>query len=101
MTWSAPALRAILSGQSGVGGRRRGGGRAGRHRHAAETQPDVAILDYQLPALERRRGDPPDPRRPPRTEVLIFTMHESESLLRELLEAGARGYLLKSDAGSS
>jgi DNA-binding NarL/FixJ family response regulator len=30
--------------------------------------------------------------------VLIFTMHESEPLLRELLEAGARGYLLKSDA---
>jgi DNA-binding NarL/FixJ family response regulator len=34
----------------------------------------------------------------PQTEVLIFTMHESELLLREALEAGARGYLLKSDA---
>jgi DNA-binding NarL/FixJ family response regulator len=34
----------------------------------------------------------------PETEVLIFTMHESEPLIRELLEAGARGYLLKSDA---
>ena len=34
----------------------------------------------------------------PQTEVLIFTMHESEPLVRELLEAGARGYLLKSDA---
>jgi len=36
--------------------------------------------------------------RVPTVEVLIFTMHESETLMRELLEAGARGYLLKSDA---
>jgi DNA-binding NarL/FixJ family response regulator len=34
----------------------------------------------------------------PHNEVLIFTMHGSEPLIRELLEAGARGYLLKSDA---
>ncbi len=37
----------------------------------------------------------------PDTEVLIFTMHGSEPLIRELLEAGARGYLLKSDARAS
>jgi DNA-binding NarL/FixJ family response regulator len=35
----------------------------------------------------------------PRTEVLIFTMHETEQLIREVLAAGARGYVLKSDAG--
>jgi hypothetical protein len=34
----------------------------------------------------------------PRTEVLIFTMHDNESLIQELLKAGARGYLLKTDA---
>jgi DNA-binding NarL/FixJ family response regulator len=34
----------------------------------------------------------------PDTEVLIFTMHESEELVRNVLAAGARGYLLKSDA---
>jgi DNA-binding NarL/FixJ family response regulator len=34
----------------------------------------------------------------PTTEVLIFTMHESETVLEELVRAGARGYLLKSDA---
>jgi DNA-binding NarL/FixJ family response regulator len=32
------------------------------------------------------------------TEVLIFTMHESEALMAELLQAGARAFLLKSDA---
>jgi DNA-binding NarL/FixJ family response regulator len=34
----------------------------------------------------------------PRTEVLILTMHGSEELIRAALEAGARGYALKSDA---
>src|SRR4029077_8588193 len=32
------------------------------------------------------------------TKVLILTMHESDPLIREVLDAGARGYLLKSDA---
>ena len=36
----------------------------------------------------------------PGTEVLILTIHESESLVQEVLEAGARGFVLKSDAGS-
>jgi DNA-binding NarL/FixJ family response regulator len=35
----------------------------------------------------------------PQTEVLILTMHESEEIVREMLAAGARGYVLKSDAG--
>jgi DNA-binding NarL/FixJ family response regulator len=35
----------------------------------------------------------------PQTEVLILTMHESEQIVREVLDAGARGYVLKSDAG--
>ncbi len=34
----------------------------------------------------------------PRTEVLIFTMHEMEEQVRDVLSAAARGYLLKSDA---
>jgi DNA-binding NarL/FixJ family response regulator len=34
----------------------------------------------------------------PDTEVLIFTMHETEQLVRAVLSAGARGYVLKSDA---
>ena len=38
-------------------------------------------------------------RESPRTEILIFTMHETEQLIREVLSAGARGYVLKTDAG--
>jgi len=65
---------------------------------AAETRPDVAVLDYQLPLLNGADATREIRARSPKTEVLIFTMHESETLLRDLLEAGARGYLLKSDA---
>jgi DNA-binding NarL/FixJ family response regulator len=64
----------------------------------AETRPDVAILDYQLPLLNGVDATREIRMIRPQTEVLIFTMHESELLLREALEAGARGYLLKSDA---
>ncbi|MCB8822022.1 response regulator [Microvirga rosea] len=65
---------------------------------AAETQPDVAILDYQLPIMNGIAATREIRALQPQTEVLIFTAHESELLIRELLEAGARGYLLKSDA---
>lgn len=36
----------------------------------------------------------------PDTEVLIYTMHDQESILVDILRAGARGYVLKSDAAS-
>lgn len=64
----------------------------------SETRPDVAILDYQLPSLNGVDATREIRAVRPQTEVLIFTMHESELLMREALEAGARGYLLKSDA---
>ncbi|MEE1613436.1 response regulator transcription factor [Microvirga sp. CF3016] len=65
---------------------------------AATTQPNVAILDYQLPLMNGVDATRQIRAFNPQTEVLIFTMHGSEPLIRELLEAGARGYLLKSDA---
>ena len=65
---------------------------------AIETAPDVAILDYSLPVLNGVEVTRQIRKRLPRTEVLIFTIHDDETLVAELLRAGARGYLLKSDA---
>jgi len=91
-------LNAILSSQPGweVTAEAEDGRRA--VELVAETQPNVAILDYQLPIMNGIDATREIRAFHPQTEVLIFTMHESESLIRELLEAGARGYLLKSDA---
>jgi len=66
---------------------------------AVETKPDVAIIDYSLPVLNGIEATRQIKSRVPTAEVLIFTMHDSEVLVGELLEAGARAYLLKSDAG--
>jgi DNA-binding NarL/FixJ family response regulator len=65
---------------------------------AIEAKPDVAVLDYSLPLVNGVEATRQIHARLPRTEILIFTMHDNEALINELLKAGARGYLLKSDA---
>ena len=66
---------------------------------AIATKPDVAIVDHALPLISGIEVTRQIRLRVPSIEVLIFTMHDSDTLLRDLLEAGARGYVLKSDAG--
>lgn len=63
-----------------------------RHR------PQVAVVDLSMPELSGLEATRRIRQEAPETEVLIFTMHESEELVREVLVAGARGYLLKSEA---
>jgi DNA-binding NarL/FixJ family response regulator len=65
---------------------------------AIETKPDVAVLDYSLPRANGTEVARQIRARLPTTEILIFTMHDNEHLVQEALRAGARGYLLKSDA---
>jgi DNA-binding NarL/FixJ family response regulator len=65
---------------------------------ALASKPDIAIIDYSLPVMNGIEATRQIYTRLPNVEILIFTMHDSDVLLRELLEAGARAYLLKSDA---
>src|SRR6478735_8747717 len=65
---------------------------------ALKERPDVAIVDFFMPrmtGLEITRGIKKHLRE---TEVLIFTAHESGVLAQEALQAGARAFLVKSDA---
>jgi DNA-binding NarL/FixJ family response regulator len=57
------------------------------------------ILDISMPRLGGLEATRRIMKAAPRTEVLILTMHESEEMVGEVLNAGARGYVLKSDAG--
>ena len=66
---------------------------------AANLKPDVVVLDLYMPELNGLEATRQIRQELPRTEVLIFTMHETEQLIHEVLAAGARGYVLKSDAG--
>jgi DNA-binding NarL/FixJ family response regulator len=65
---------------------------------ALETRPDVAIIDYALPLINGVEATRQLRIRLPEAEVLIFTMHDSDVLVGEVLEAGARAFVLKSDA---
>ena len=65
---------------------------------AVKHKPDVAVLDVSLPTLNGIEATRQIRRSAPATEVLIFTMHDSDELISEVLHAGARGYLLKSEA---
>jgi DNA-binding NarL/FixJ family response regulator len=65
----------------------------------AETRPDVVILDIGMPGLNGLEAARQIRKGSPQSEVLILTMHESEQVVQEVLAAGARGYVLKSDAG--
>jgi DNA-binding NarL/FixJ family response regulator len=65
---------------------------------ALATRPDVVILDYSMPVRNGVEATREIRTRLPRTEVLIFTMHDSQEVIEDILAAGARGYLLKADA---
>jgi len=78
-------------------------GEAANGREAVELAvsfaPDVVILDVSMPELNGFEATRQIRKALPSCEVLILTMHESEQVLRESLAAGARGYVLKADAG--
>jgi len=65
---------------------------------AQQIKPDIAILDISMPSLNGLEATRQIVRDISETKVLVLTMHDSDPLIQRVLEAGARGYLLKSDA---
>ena len=61
------------------------------------TKPDIAVIDYSMPELNGLDLTRALKREIPRIEILLYTMHDREDLILEVLRAGARGYVLKSD----
>lgn len=65
---------------------------------AEKLKPEIAVLDIGMPELNGLDAARQIKRTLPKTEVLIFTSYESEQLVRDVFDAGALGYLLKTDA---
>src|SRR6202045_4303964 len=67
-------------------------------RKAVSLRPDVAILDFSMPELNGPEAAAEIAEKVPETGVVVLTMHDSELVMREVLQSGARGLVLKSDA---
>jgi len=78
-------------------------GEANTGRKAVELvrahEPDIVVLDITMPELNGLEAARQIQKTNPDTKMLILTVHESEQLVHDVLKAGARGYILKSDAG--
>ena len=89
-------LRRILQAQDGIEVVGEAGDSAAAVAAAARERPDVVLLDVEIPGGEaaatvRKLRDAA-----PESRVIILSMHEGPRLVQELLDAGIRGYLLKS-----
>ncbi|MGA8342672.1 MAG: response regulator transcription factor [Candidatus Sulfotelmatobacter sp.] len=66
---------------------------------ANSARPDLILLDIGMPNLNGLEAARQILASSPDIPVLILTMQDSDQVVREVLRAGARGFLLKSDAG--
>jgi DNA-binding NarL/FixJ family response regulator len=66
---------------------------------ATSMKPDLVLLDIGMPNLNGLEAARQILATSPNVAILILTMHDSDNVIREVLRAGARGFLLKSDAG--
>jgi DNA-binding NarL/FixJ family response regulator len=91
-------VRAVLEGQAGwvVCGEASTGRQA--VAKALDLRPDIVVLDISMPELNGLEATR-QIRRAVSAKILILTVHESEQLVTEVLDAGAHGYVLKTDAG--
>jgi DNA-binding NarL/FixJ family response regulator len=62
-------------------------------------KPDIAILDLGMPGLNSLEATRQILRHNPEQRVLILTINDTKQVVQEVLKAGAKGYLLKTDAG--
>lgn len=91
-------LKTLLEGRSGweVIGEASDGAEA--VEKAKELNPDVMVLDVTMPRMNGLEACRVLRRQAPQLEILFVTQHDSPQMMREAIDAGARGYVVKSNA---
>jgi DNA-binding NarL/FixJ family response regulator len=92
-------LRALLEEQSGWEVIAEAADGRDAVEKAGKLKPDVVVIDIAMPSLNGLEAVRQIVKAVPNTKVLVLTMYDSDPLIQQVLQAGARGYLLKSDAG--
>ena len=67
-------------------------------RMAGELEPEIIIMDVSMPGLNGIEATRAICKIQPKMKIVLLTLHESAELVRNAFRAGARGYLLKTDA---
>ena len=67
---------------------------------AIELRPDVVVLDVSMPGIDGLEAARQIRRHLPNTKVLIFTVDDTAQMVRDMFDAGAHGYVLKSEAST-
>ncbi len=66
----------------------------------SQLKPDVVLMDIAMPLLNGLEATRQIKREHPETKVLVLTMYDNEEYFREMLEAGASGYIIKRAAAT-
>jgi two-component system response regulator NreC len=69
-------------------------------RHVKSLQPDIAVMDISMPTLNGLNAAREVRHASPKTKTILLTQHDESQYIRDALEAGVKGYVLKSQVAS-
>jgi two-component system response regulator NreC len=69
-------------------------------RHVKSLQPEIAVMDISMPTLNGLNAAREVRRASPKTKTILLTQHDESQYIRDALEAGVKGYVLKSQVAS-